>query len=225
MPGPYVPPAARKAADQARQTRARYQEAVSSIRRDRRTSQAQKRRELDALRSRYTDRMAELRRQRNDAYQAEEAAAIAKLLRPPLDGRQIKDSFHHHRRTLRDASLAQLAEEFDWAEVSGDAVLMKVVCALAFQRATPVPGDVATTLVERYVNQRLDNGSFLDADAAGGYQRWLDLRRSPEEVLAETAIYSTSDRPEPTNDPTPVDPRQAAADKIAELFPEGNGQP
>jgi hypothetical protein len=211
MPGPYVPPAARKAADQARQTRARYQEAVSSIRRDRRTSQAQKRRELDALRSRYTDRMAELRRQRNDAYQAEEAAAIAKLLRPPLD--------------VRDASLAQLAEEFDWAEVSGDAVLMKVVCALAFQRATPVPGDVATTLVERYVNQRLDNGSFLDADAAGGYQRWLDLRRSPEEVLAETAIYSTSDRPEPTNDPTPVDPRQAAADKIAELFPEGNGQP
>jgi hypothetical protein len=135
-----------------------------------------------------------------------------------------RDSFHHHRRTLRDASLATLVEEFDWAEVAGDSVLMKVVCALAFQRATRVPGDAATRLVERYVNQRLSNGSFLDSDAAGAYQRWLDLRRTPEEVMAETAIYSTSDRPEPTTDPTPFDPRQAAADKIAELFPD-NGQP
>jgi hypothetical protein len=74
-------------------------------------------------------------------------------------------------------------EEFDWAEVTGDSVLMKVCAALAFQRITPLPGDAATRRVERYVNQRLDNGSFLDADAAGGYQRWLELRRTPNGSL------------------------------------------
>jgi hypothetical protein len=141
-----------------------------------------------------------------------------------VDGRQSKDSFHGHRRTLRDASLATLTEEFDWAEVAGDSVLMKVCAALAFQRATPLPGDAATRLVERYVNQRLSNGSYLDADAAGGYQRWLDLRRTPEQVMAETAVFSVSNRHEPVTDPTPADPRQAAADRTAALFPaEGNG--
>ena len=161
---------------------------------------------------------------RNAAFQAEEAAAITKLLKPPVDGRQSKDSFHGHRRSLRDASLATLTEEFDWAEIAGDSVLMKVCAALAFQRATPLPGDAATRLVQRYVNQRLSNGSYLDADAAGGWERWLELRRTPEQVMAETAVYSVSGRPEPTTDPTPVDPRQQAADKIAELFPaEGNG--
>jgi hypothetical protein len=153
------------------------------------------------------------------------AAAVTTLLRPPTDGRQIKDSFHAHRRTLRNASLAELAFEFDWGEVAQDGVLMKVCAALAFQRITPAPGDPATRLVERYVNQRLSNGSFLDADAAGGYQRWLDLRRTPEQVMAETAIFSVSGKPEPTTEPgPPPDPRQAAADKIAQLFPvEGNG--
>jgi hypothetical protein len=228
MADQYVPHAAREAAAQATRARAQYQQAVAAIRKDRTTSDAQKRRELDELRTRYTERMAELRRARNDAFRAEEAAAITKLLRPPVDGRQSRDSFHHHRRTLRDASLAELAAEFDWAEVAGDSVLMKVCAALAFQRITPIPGDAATRLVERYVNQRLDNGSFADADAAGGYQRWLELRRTPEEVMAETAVFSVSGRPEPTTDPTPVDPRQQAADKIAELFPTeptgGNSQ-
>ena len=223
MPDPYVPAAARQAAEQARIRRVQYQQAVAAIRKDTSTSQAQKRRELDELRTRYTDTMAALRRRWNDAFEAEQAAAVTKLLRPPLDGRQIKDSFHAHRRQLRDASLAQLAEEFDWGEVAGDTVLMKVVAALAFQRTTPVPGDVATRLVERYVNQRIPNGSFLDGDAAGAYQRILDLRRTPEQHMAETATFSVSGRPEPTADPTPVDPRQAAADKIAELFPDAPG--
>jgi hypothetical protein len=226
MPEPYTPPAAKHAAEQARISRAQYQQAVAAIRKDRTTSDAQKRRELDTLRTAYTDRMAELRHARNAAFQAEEAAAVTTLLRPPTDGRQIKDSFHAHRRTLRNASLAELASEFDWGEVAQDGVLMKVCAALAFQRITPAPGDPATRLVERYVNQRLSNGSFLDADAAGGYQRWLDLRRTPEQVMAETAIFSVSGKPEPTTEPgPPPDPRQAAADKIAELFPtEGNGQ-
>lgn len=219
MAEPYVPPPAKQAAEQARITRAQYQRAVAAIRKDQTTSDPQKRRELDELRTRYTDRMAELRRQRNDAFQAEEAAAIAKLLRPPLDGRQSRDSFHAHRRTLRDATLAQLAEEFDWGEVAQDSVLMKAAAAIAFQRITPLPGDAATRLVERYVNQRLPNGSFLDPDAAGGYQRWLELRRTPEQVMAETAIFSVSGKPEPTTDPTPVDPRERTAAKIAELFP------
>jgi hypothetical protein len=224
MPDPYVPPGARQAAQQATLLRAQYNDAVAAIRADRITSKAEKRTELDALRVRYTNRMDELRRARNAAFQAEETAAITKLLRPPVDGRQSKDSFHGHRRQLRDASLAALTEEFDWAEVAGDSVLMKVCAALAFQRATPIPGDAATRLVERYVNQRLSNGSYLDADAAGGYQRWLDLRRTPEQVMAETAVFSVSNRPEPVTDPTPVDPQQAIADRIAGLLPaEGNG--
>jgi hypothetical protein len=73
MPEPYTPPAAKHAAEQARISRAQYQQAVAAIRKDRTTSEAQKRRELDELRVRYTDRMAELRRARNDAFQAEEA--------------------------------------------------------------------------------------------------------------------------------------------------------
>jgi hypothetical protein len=79
--------------------------------------------------------------------------------------------------------------------------------------------------VERYVNQRLDNGGFLDPDAAGGYQRWLELRRTPEEHMADTATFSVSGRPEPTADPgPPPSPRQVAADKIAQMFPvEPNG--
>ena len=225
MADPYVPPGARQAAQQATLLRAQYNSAVGVIRKDRTTSQAQKRTELDTLRTAYVDRMAELRSQWNGAMEAAQAAAVTKLLKPPVAGRFINDSFHGHRRTLRDASVAQLAEEFDWAEVAGDSVLMKVCAALAFQRATPVPGDQATRLVERYVNQRLDNGSFLDPDAAGGYQRWLELRRTPEEHMADTATFSVSGRPEPTADPgPPPSPRQVAADKIAELFPaDGNG--
>jgi hypothetical protein len=219
MPEPYTPPAAKQAAEQARRTRAQYQQAVAAIRRDRATSDAQKRRELDELRTRYTDRMGELRRTWNDAMEGARAGAISAILRPG-EGRQLRDSFHHHRRTLRDASLAQLAEEFDWAEVAQDQVLMQVVGALAFQRMTPVPGDQATKLVERFVNQRLSNGSFLFPDAAGGYARWLELRRTAEEHMADTATFSVSGRPEPTSDPTPSDPRQQAADKIAELFPD-----
>jgi hypothetical protein len=169
--------------------------------------------------------MAELRSQWNGAMEAAQAAAITKLLRPPVAGRFINDSFHGHRRSLRDSSLATLVEEFDWAEVAGDAVLMKVCAALAFQRITPLPGDAATRLVERYVNQRLDDGSRLDPDAAGGYQRWLDLRRTPEQHLGDTATFSVSGRPEPTAEPgPPPSPRQVAADKIAQLFPaDGNG--
>ena len=227
MPEPYVPPGARQATDQARLTRARYQQAVAAIRKDRSTSQAQKRRELDELRVQYTNRMAELRRQRNDAHEAAQAQAIRAIMRPPLDGRFIKDSYHQHRRALRDAGLATLQEEFDWAELAQDQVLMKVVAAIAFQRMTPLPGDAATRLVERYINQRRPDGSFLDADAAGGYERWLGLRRTPEEVMAETAIYSVSGKPEPTTEPgPPPDPRQQAADRIAELFPTGDsGEP
>ena len=226
MADPYVPPGARQAAQQATLLRAQYNEAVAAIRKDRTTSQAQKRTELDTLRTAYVGRMADLRSQWNRAMEAAQAAAITKLLKPPVDGRQTRDSFHGHRRTLRDASLAQLAEEFDWAEVAQDSVLMKVVAALAFQRATPVPGDGATRLVERYVNQRLDNGSPLDPDAAGGYQRWLELRRTPEEHMADTATFSVSGKPEPTAEPgPPPSPRQQAADKIAELFPaEPNSQ-
>jgi hypothetical protein len=227
MAEPYIPATAKRAAEQARVSRAQYQQAVAAIRKDATTSDAQKRRELDELRGRYTDRMAELRRTWNDAMQSEQAAAVTKIMRPG-EGRQTRDSFHHHRRTLRDASLATLVEEFDWAEVAGDGVLMQAVGALAFQRMTPVPGDQATRLFERFVNQRLSNGSFLFPDAAGGYQRWLELRRTPEEHLADTATFSVSGRPEPTTDPTPTDPRQQAADKIAELFPTeptgGNSQ-
>jgi hypothetical protein len=226
MADPYVPAGARQAATQATQLRAQYTQAVAAIRKDKTTSQAQKRTEVDTLRGRYTPRMAELRSQWNGAMQAAQAAAVTTLLRPPVAGRFINDSFHGHRRTLRDASLATLVEEFDWAEVAGDSVLMKVCAALAFQRITPLPGDAATRLVERYVSQRLDDGSRLDPDAADGYQRWLDLRRTPEQHLGDTATFSVSDRPEATTEPgPPPSPRQQAADKIAELFPTGPDAP
>jgi hypothetical protein len=139
--------------------------------------------------------------------------------RDRLAARERLREQEHRRRHATAATLAQLAEEFDWGEVAQDSVLMKAAAAIAFQRITPLPGDAATRLVERYVNQRLPNGSFLDPDAAGGYQRWLELRRTPEQVMAETAIFSVSGKPEPTTDPTPVDPRERTAAKIAELFP------
>ena len=220
----YVPHGAKQAAAEATKLRAQYQEAVAYIRKDTTTTQAQKRRELDALRQVYLERMDAQRRAWNDAWQAEQARAIATIMRPTGQDRALRDSFHAHRRLLRDASVAQLAEELDWAEVSQDSVLLEVVGALAFQRMTPVPGDMATVLFERFINQRLPNGSFLFGDKAGAYQRWLDLRLTPEEHMAATAVFSTSGKPEPVQDPTPVDPRQAAASKIAELFPtEGNG--
>jgi hypothetical protein len=53
MADPYVPPGARQAAAQATQLRAQYNEAVGVIRKDRTTSQAQKRTELDTLRTSY----------------------------------------------------------------------------------------------------------------------------------------------------------------------------
>jgi hypothetical protein len=46
----YVPPAARQAAAQATLLRATYNQAVDAIRKDRSTSKAQKRTELDTLR-------------------------------------------------------------------------------------------------------------------------------------------------------------------------------
>jgi hypothetical protein len=144
---------------------------VTAIRADRSTSTPQKRRELDALRARYTDAMAAQRTGWNDAMQAAQEQAVRAIMRPG-NGRQVKDSYHSHRRQLRNASLAQLAEELDWAEVAEDSVLLQVVASLAFQRMTPAPGDPATRLVERVVNQRLSNGSLLFPDMAGGYQRW-----------------------------------------------------
>jgi hypothetical protein len=220
----YVPPGAKQAAAEATKLRASYGEALARIRKDPSTSQAQKRRELDELRARYLERMDAQRRAWNDAWQGEQDRAIRTIMRPTGDGRALKDSYHTHRRLLRDASVAQLAEELDWAEVSQDTVLLEVVAALSFQRMTPVPGDVATTLFERVINQRLPHGSFLFGDKAGAYQRWLDLRLSPEEHMAATAVFSTSGKPEPVQDPTPVDPRQQAADKIAQMFPvEGDG--
>jgi hypothetical protein len=140
MPDPYVPPAAAQAAQQATLLRAQYNEAVGVIRKDRGTSQAQKRTELDTLRTSYVERMADLRSQWNRAMEAAQAAAVTKLLRPPVAGRFINDSFHGHRRTLRDASVAQLAEEFDWAEVAGDSVLMKVCAAWRSSAPPRCPG-------------------------------------------------------------------------------------
>jgi hypothetical protein len=214
----YIPREAAAAMAEASRLRMQYREAVSVIRKDTTTTQAQKRRELGALRDRYLPAMAAQRSRYNAAYEAEQRAAIATMLRPG-NGRQLKDSFHHHRRALRDASLAELTAEFDWGEVCQDTVLMQVVGSLAFQRiADGPPGDVARRLFERFINQRLSNGSFLYPDAAGAYARWLDLRLTTEEHMAATATFSTSDRPEPTTDPTPVDPNQAAADRAAVLL-------
>jgi hypothetical protein len=217
MMAQYVPPGAQAAAAEASRLRGRYNEALAAIRKDRTTPEAQKRRERDELRQRYLESMAAQRRAWNDAWQGAQAQAARKIMAVG-EGRAVKDSHHAHRRTLRNASLAQLTEELDWAELAQDTVLMRVVASLAFQRMTDVPGDVATRLLERVVNQRLDDGSFLFPDMAGGYQRWLDLRLTPEEHMAATAVFSTSRTPEPVTDPTPVDPHQAAAERVDELF-------
>jgi hypothetical protein len=214
----YVPPLAEAAARQASRERARYQQAVAEVRKDRSTTKGQKRELLNRLQEVYQRRMQELRAQRNRAYQDAENDALRRIARPG-NGRQIKDSYHAHRHRLREAPLQTLIEEYEWAELADDGLLMKVCATLALARRTPLPEDHASALVDRYCNARLPGGNYLDPEAGIGWERLQGLARTTEEVLQETAVYSVSNRPEPVEDSTPVDPREAAAAKLAELYP------
>jgi hypothetical protein len=223
----YIPPGAQQAMQRASTERARYHQAKAAIRKDRTTDKAQKRRELDRLQEVYSRRQQENVAAYRAAYERAEYQAIVSIVRPQLaevGGRFMKDSYAAHRQRLRDAPLDALVEEYNWAKLAHDDLLMKVCAAIALTRRTPLPGDKASALVDRYANERLENDArrFLDPKAGVGWERLQALdQRTPADVMAETAVFSISSTPEPVEEPKvqPVHPRDAAAQKIAELYP------
>jgi hypothetical protein len=232
MPDRYVPPGAQAAMQRAGAERARYQQARAAIRKDKTTNKGQKRRELDRLQEVYARRQQENLAAYRAAYEQAEYQAIVSIVRPQLaevGGRFMKDSFAAHRQRLRDAPLDALVAEYYWAKLAHDDLLMKVCAGIALQRRTPnLPGDAASKLVARYANERLENDTrrYLDPKASVGWETLQALdQRTPADVMAETSVFSVSSTPEPVEEPNvqPVHPRDAARQKIEQLYP-ANGQ-
>jgi hypothetical protein len=225
----YEPPRARQAIAQAAKLRGQYANAVQVIQGNRALSREEKRVRLAELHQRHQQAMAELRRIRHQDHRDAARQAVLDFAADESTSPLRMDVYQRLVLELVDKPIGEIVRAYDVAEMIGNSLGMRAAAVAAIQKRGQLPNDPAEALVARFAQAREPDGNggtrYRFPKASIAWERLTDLEAwERQDHLAADAAFSVAATPDKPQDPTPVDPVDAARADVAQLYSQGNGQ-